>query len=127
MDAHARFGVPGRDPSTLLEDRQHYTASDPWTGLFAAGPVLTTISKDGSVITNTTLPGHRLYNGQVTRVLVRAPNGGWYVVTEGTGNNIYPGAAELNQLGGPDVFNEVGRQMRSYIMQRRRAAPSERR
>jgi hypothetical protein len=29
IDAHARFGVPGRDPSTRLEDGQRSTAKDP--------------------------------------------------------------------------------------------------
>lgn len=124
-DAHRRFGVPGRDPSTLLESKNRYTARDPWTGDVPAGPVRTTISNDGMTITNRTLRGHYLYDGKIVRTLLQGPDGGWYVITRGTGNNVIPGAAELNQLGGPHIFNEVDRQMRSYIMQRHRAAPSE--
>jgi len=115
-DQHLRFGVPGNPPWSPVESGHNYPAYDPWMGEFLAGPVKTTVSDDGMTITNKTQPGHRLHDGEVVRKLFQGPDGGWYVITRGQGNNIYPGYDLLNQWGGPKVFNKVDEQMRLNIM-----------
>ncbi len=64
---------------------------------------------------NTTLPGHLLYDGAVTRSLSRGPDGTWYMTTHGVGNNKIFGMSEMNQMLGPDIFRNLDDQMRSNI------------
>ena len=76
----------------------------------------TSISSDGLTTTNVTLPGHLLYDGQITRSATQNPDGSWSVTTIGAGNNIYPGMATANELAGPGIFNNMDEQMRQNIM-----------
>jgi hypothetical protein len=49
------------------------------------------------------------------RTLNQSDDGAWYVTTHGFGNNVRPGTNVVNQLVGPEVFNELDRQMRANI------------
>ena len=61
------------------------------------------------------MPGHWFFDGVVIRRLTQTEDGAWYVTTRGVGNNIEPGMSVANQLVGPEVFNELDRQMRANI------------
>ncbi len=113
-DQDRRFAVPGQNPSLPVVDNQKYPVYAPVTGTFVGG-VLTNISPDGMTIMNTTLPGHLLYDGAVTRSLSRGPDGTWYMTTHGVGNNKIFGMSEMNQMLGPDIFRNLDDQMRSNI------------
>ena len=65
-DQLSRFAVPGQDPSTPVEHRGIYFASDPRTGIPAV-PVQTSIGSDGLIIVNVTLPGHIFHAEKITR------------------------------------------------------------
>ncbi|RWM13815.1 MAG: hypothetical protein EOR74_34920 [Mesorhizobium sp.] len=45
----------------------------------------------------------------------QAADGSWHVTTHGVGNNVVPGMSEIDQWSGPDIFNELDRQMRENI------------
>ena len=59
--------------------------------------------------------GHIFFDGVVIRRLTQSDDGAWYVTTHGFGNNAQPGTNGVNQLVGPEVFDELDRQMRAYI------------
>ncbi len=90
--------MPGHD--TEVANGGKYGVYDPWSGLYA-GTVTTTVSDDGLTITNVTDPGHVFYDGEIVRSAFADPAGNWYVGTHGYGNDVFPGMATLNQLGGP--------------------------
>lgn len=113
-DQLARYSVPGHDPSKPVESGKSYAVYDPQTGL-PGGLVTTTISEDGLTITNTTLPLHVFYDGVVTRAARQSGDGSWTVTTEGRGNNVLPGASEVNQIRGPDIFKTLDQRMRANI------------
>jgi hypothetical protein len=79
------------------------------------GDVWTRITNDGLTIENRTMPGHIFFDGVVVRTLTQSEDGAWYVTTHGFGNNVQPGTNVVNQLVGPEVFNELDRQMRANI------------
>jgi hypothetical protein len=54
------------------------------------GPVVRSVDPSNCSITNTTLPGHLLYPGQVTRSVVN-DNGMISIVTDGTGDGALAG------------------------------------
>ena len=114
VDQSSRFAVPGQDASKPVENRGIYEVFDPRTGLFV-GDVRTRVSDDGLTITNTTLPGHLLYDGRITRTTWQDETGAWYVDTHGTGNNVIPGMNQVNQWQGPQIFDYVDSQMRCSI------------
>jgi hypothetical protein len=66
-------------------------------------------------IVNRTVEGHIFFDGMVIRRLTQSQDGAWYVTTRGLGNNVQPGMNVVNQLVGPEVFNELDRQMRANI------------
>ncbi len=72
--------------------------------MFRAGKVTSDISANGLSITNTTLPGHIFYDGQIVRTLSQGADGSWSVTTHGYGNDVIPGRGTANQLFGPGVF-----------------------
>jgi len=49
------------------------------------------------------------------RTAVQGPDGAWYMITSGDGNNVYPGMNKINQAVGPDVFRNLDQQMRANI------------
>ncbi len=112
-DYMSRFGVPGQDPSKPVQDMHKYWVYDPRTEM-PAGKVLTQISKDGLTITNTTLPGHVLYDGEIVRSATEK-DGAWYVTTHGFGNNVIPGMNRINEWQGPKIFDYMDMQMKNYI------------
>jgi hypothetical protein len=120
-DYMVRFGVPGQNPSQPIEDGMISDVYDPWTGI-RAGQVLSNVSQDKLTITNTTLPGHILHDGQITRTAWQNSDGSWSVETIGIGNNDIPGMASVNEWAGPSIFDEVDRQMREYIDAHQRRA-----
>ncbi len=113
-DYMSRFGVPGHDPSIPLQNQHPYWVHDPSTGA-PVGMVITRISPDGLTVINTTLKMHILYNGQIVRAATQEDDGLWTVTIHGTGNNVLPGMATLNQDAGPGIFQTMDDAMRSYI------------
>lgn len=113
-DQLARFAVPGQDPAAPVVDGAIYSVYDPFVGIYA-GEVLTHITENGLSITNRTLPEHLFYDGKITRTAWQAADGSWHVTTHGIGNNVVPGMSAVNQWSGPDIFNELDRQMRENI------------
>jgi hypothetical protein len=114
-DQLARFSLPGREPFlTVLQDQRMYPVHIPGTDIYV-GDVKTRIIDGGLTIENRTEQGHIFFDGVVIRRLIQSDDGDWYVTTHGFGNNVYPGANAANQLVGPDVFNELDRQMRANI------------
>jgi hypothetical protein len=61
------------------------------------------------------MEGHIFFDGMIVRQLTQSVTGAWYVTTHGFGNNVQPGMNVVNQLVGPEVFNELDRQMRANI------------
>jgi hypothetical protein len=113
-DQLSRYAIPGQDAAVPAENGKIYPVLDPWTGMYA-GNVRTNMTADGLTVTNTTLPGHVFYNGQIMRTATQGPDGAWYVTTHGFGNNVEPGANDVNQYVGPEVFRTVDAQMRANI------------
>ena len=112
-EALARNSVPGRDPSQPpVTDNMRTTAS---VGPFANQPIVVDISPDGHTVRNTTLPGHVLFGGQVTRTIFRGRDGALYVKTIGSGTNSSAFLAGLNQLAGPFIFQWKDAQMADHI------------
>ncbi|TMI99418.1 MAG: hypothetical protein E6G97_22770 [Alphaproteobacteria bacterium] len=114
VDQFARFSLPGADPSMLIEDGATYRVHIPGTDRYV-GDIRTRVENDGLTIENRTVPGHIFFDGMVTRQLTQTRDGAWYVTTRGLGNNVEPGINIVNQLVGPEVFNELDRQMRANI------------
>lgn len=110
----SRFAVPGQDPSVPVVSGQKYPVYAPGTGTFV-GSVRTKLSDDGLISQNTTLPGHLLYNGEITRTASQGEDGSWSVTTIGRGNNIWPGMAAANQIAGPEIFSNVDMLMKQNI------------
>jgi hypothetical protein len=113
-DQFARFSLPGRDPSMPIKDEGIYPVHIPDTNVHV-GDVRTRITDDGMTIENRTEEGHIFFDGVVVRKLTQTDDGAWYVTTRGFGNNVQPGTNVVNQLVGPEVFNELDRQMRANI------------
>ncbi len=114
VDQLARYSLPGRDPSMPIEDEGRYPVHIPGTNLYV-GDVDTRMENNGLTIENRTKEGHIFFDGIVIRQLTQAPDGAWYVTTHGLGNNVELGTNVVNQLVGPEVFNELDRQMRANI------------
>ena len=115
-DYGSKHSLPGRDPSQPIENNKDYVVRIPGTDILV-GHVHTTISQDGLTIQNVTQIDHIFHDGQITRTLTQAPDGAWYVTTLGTGNNIWPFMATMNQIFGGDIFDAMDRQMRDNIRQ----------
>lgn len=115
-DQLRRFAVPGQSPAKPIQDRQKYQVRDPWTGTHA-GDVTSDISDDGMMVTNSTLPGHPLHDGQIQRRVWQAKDGSWWATTRGVGNNEIWGMDSVNELAGPEIFGAVDAQMRNNIRQ----------
>jgi len=118
-DYLSRFSYPGQDPTNPVNNEQVN-----WVFAFIPlGQIRTNVSVDGLTIINTTQRNHLMYDGQVVRTAVQAPNGAWYIATTGTGNNDIISVvstpitlAPLNQILGPDAFNNFDEDMMSYIL-----------
>jgi len=119
IDQLSRFAVPGQDPSKPVVNNNIYSASDPRSilGQQLGGSVITNISSDGLTIRNTTLPfpAHIFSDGVIVRTATQSSDGAWYITTHGYGNNVIPGAATINEIQGPKIFNFVDEQMRRNI------------
>lgn len=75
------------------------------------GPVRQLADRDHLTIVNTTLPGHKLFPGNVFRSIVQDGDD-LYVVTHGYGTGILPGA---NELVGPILWNALDLGVRSQL------------
>ena len=107
--------LPGRDPSLpVLQGQRTYPVHIPGTDIYV-GDLKTRITDGGLTIENRTREGHIFFDGVVVRRLTQSEDGAWYVTTHGFGNNVRPGTNVVNQLVGPEVFNELDRQMRANI------------
>ncbi|MDF3982573.1 RHS repeat-associated core domain-containing protein [Luteibacter sp. PPL554] len=78
FDRLRRYSAPFSDPSHPIKSGD--TETIPWLG-----PVVHGVDPSNCSITNTTLPGHKLYPGQVTRTVVN-DNGMISIITDGTGD-----------------------------------------
>ena len=78
FDRLRQYPAPFSDPSHPINTGD--TETIPWLG-----PVVHSVDPSNCSITNTTLPGHKLYPGQVTRSVVNN-NGMISIVTDGTGD-----------------------------------------
>jgi hypothetical protein len=105
-DQMSRFAVPGQNPAEPVRLRSTNPVYIPGTEI-RVGHVRTIITNGGLTVTNTTLKGHIFYNGEIVRTAIQDPDGSWSVITHGIGNNVIPGAADLNQETGPDIFKEL--------------------
>ena len=114
VDQLARFSLPGGDPSMPIENGKTYRIHIPGADRYV-GDVRTRIEDDGLTIESRTVEGHMFFDGLVTRKLTQTRDGAWYVTTRGLGNNIERGMNIVNELVGPEVFNELDRQMRANI------------
>lgn len=114
VDQFARFSLPGGDPSMPIENGKTYRVYIPGADRYV-GDIQTRIEDDGLTIESRTKEDHLFFDGLVTRKLTQTQDGAWYVTTRGIGNNIKPGMNIANELIGPEVFNELDRQMRANI------------
>ena len=117
-DQFSRFAFPGQDPSKPVKNGEVNLVYDPRLG-WPGGNVLTTVSEDGLTITNRTLRGHILFDGQIERTATQASDGSWYVTTRGIGNNVIPGMNIANEWRGPQIFDELDRRLRINIRRHR--------
>ncbi|MEI9900802.1 MAG: phage portal protein [Hyphomicrobium sp.] len=113
-DQLARYSVPGIDAAQPATNGSVYLVEDPRNGL-RGGYVRTLVTVDGLRIVNRTLPVHVFYDGQIERVATQSPDGSWHVTTRGTGNNILPGAAAINEQHGPEIFDRLDRTLKENI------------
>ena len=115
-DLMSRFAVPGQNPAIPVVNGQISPVYDPFTGYYA-GDVVTTITNNGLTTTNTTLPGHVFYDGEIVQTATQNPDGSWSVTTHGFGNDVEFGMGEVNEFLGPEVFNDIHEQMKGYVEQ----------
>ena len=97
-----------------VRDEGTYPVHIPGTDIYV-GDVRTRITEDGLTIENRTREGHIFFDGVIVRRLTQSDDGAWYVTTHGLGNNVEPGMNVINQFAGPEIFNELDRQMRANI------------
>jgi hypothetical protein len=113
-DYLSRFAYPGQDPNDPVTEKE----VNPVTvfGFLPTGFIRTRVSLDGLTITNITEPVHLLYDGQVERRAVQAPDGSWYIATTGIGNNFVTILSPINQTLAPIQFNTFDADMLDYIL-----------
>jgi hypothetical protein len=114
-DQLSRYAVPGQAPTKPVENGKIYSVYDPFTNQVPGGKIRTKIERQGLRITNTTRPGHVFHDGMISRTAWQAADGSWHVTTRGIGNNEELGMDKLNQWSGPDIFDQVDRQMRENM------------
>lgn len=78
------------------------------------GAIRSLIFLEGLHVRNVSEPTHIFHKGQVDRE-ARQIGQAWYVVTHGTGNNIYFAMDVVNQVTGAGIFTDVDRLMRQYL------------
>ena len=115
----SRFSFPGQDETRPIRNNDVSVITDPVLGV-PVGHIRTEVDPDGLSIRNITMPDHFLYDGQVLRRAIQAPDGSWYMESIGTGNDVGIGRNKLNEWIGPSVFNGLDSKMRSYIERDRR-------
>lgn len=101
------FTNPDIDPSTPLATNGSFTDT------FGPGQVVHTISDNGTVIVNQTLPGHPFHPGIVVRTVVENADGSFSVLSYGLGNTNFEGAfgeyvADANFQAGMALFSQSG-------------------
>lgn len=112
-DQLARAAVPGQNPELPVTSggfTDVYIPHGPYVG-----QVRNQISNGGLTITNKTVAPHIFYDGEVVRTAVQGPNGEWYAITSGLGNNVVPGMNMINEFVGPDIFRDLDEQLKSNI------------
>ena len=123
VDALSRFTFPGQNPLKPVQpDQQSFVAPFSWfPGIELNGmPVeylgaIISFSFDGGLhVRNVSRPTHIFHKGQVDRQAKQVGRA-WYVVTHGTGNNIYFAMDVVNQETGAGIFTSVDRMMRKYL------------
>jgi RHS repeat-associated protein len=125
VDALSRFTFPGQNPlSPVQPDKINFVAPFGWfegSGIELGGmrveylgAIRSIVSLDELRVSNISEPTHIFHKGQVDRD-ARQVGQAWYVVTHGTGNNIYFAMDVVNQVTGSGIFNEVDRLMRQYL------------
>ncbi|KAB0264979.1 RHS repeat-associated core domain-containing protein, partial [Microvirga brassicacearum] len=118
-DKATRYAFPGQDPSKPVSHLGIYEVRDPYMGFFG-GSIQVQISENGLTIVNQTQIGHTFHDGRVTRSFSQSEDGSWSVSTRGRGNNPEAFNAAANNFFGPEVFNQLDRQMRETIDQEKR-------
>src|SRR5690606_26064134 len=125
VDALSRFTFPGQNPlKPVHQNERSFVAPFGWFGgsgielngmpVEYLGAIHSIIFEGGIHVRNVSEPTHIFHNGQVDRE-ARQIGKAWYVVTHGTGNNIYFAMDVVNQVTGSGIFTNVDRLMRQYL------------
>jgi len=125
VDALSRFTFPGQNPLKPVQpDKQSFVAPFGWfegsgielNGLPVEylGAIISFSFDSGLHVRNVSRPTHIFHKGQVDREAKQIGQA-WYVVTHGTGNNIYFAMDVVNQVTGSGIFTDVDRVMRQYL------------
>ena len=118
VDALSRFTFPGQNPlKPVRPDDQNFVAPFGWfpgTGFEYLGAIRSRVSLGGLQVTNESERTHIFHKGRVDRE-ARQIGKAWYVVTHGTGNNIYFAMDVVNQVTGTGIFTDVDGMMRQYL------------
>ncbi len=125
VDALSRFTFPGQNPLKPVQDgQQSFVAPFGWLagrGIELGGTPVEYLSAirsfvffNGLHVRNVSEPTHIFHKGQVDRYAVQDGKA-WYVVTHGTGNNIYFAMDIVNQETGAGIFTSVDWAMRQYL------------
>jgi RHS repeat-associated protein len=123
VDALSRFTFPGQNPLKPVQPgQQSFVAPFSWfpgielNGMPVEylGAIQSVVLLDRLMVTNISRPTHIFHKGQVDRQAKQVGKA-WYVVTHGTGNNIYFAMDVVNQETGAGIFTGVDWAMRQYL------------
>jgi len=79
------------------------------------GRIRVSVNSDGMLSINRTLPGHIFHDGIAVRKVYQGSDDAWYVTTYSYGNNHQFHTAEINNLFGPGIFDNLDQEMRDNI------------
>jgi hypothetical protein len=121
-DYLSRYAFPGQDHSFPVVDDQVYPIlitipNTPYgygLGNFP-GQITVSVSDDGLMSVNQTIPGHIFHDGQAVRKVYQSDNGNWYVSTYSYGNNHQFHTAGINNRFGPGIFASLDAEMAENI------------
>jgi hypothetical protein len=111
VDALSRFAFPGQDPSQpIINGNDYYVTPfdefENYPNIQVKGHIQVIVRNGGLTSINSTLPGHIFYNGVVERTLTQESDGAWRVTTHGYGKNTNVETALVNQIAGPQIFQD---------------------
>jgi hypothetical protein len=113
-DALSRFPFPGHDPSNRVKDGDEGVV---FLGPIPFGEVNTYITPglEGLQLTNVTQLNHFACCGTVTRTIYRDREGNYLIKTIGSGVNLIPYTARVNERYGKPTFEALDKELRAYV------------